>query len=161
MALWHTSIVIHTHTHAHVTGRIVAVSKTKSLDEHIRRASLASVFLDTRLYNAHTLAVDMLWFIYIYVCIYLVYMYICVYVCVCACECMHIYICAHLYMCTSNLCLCTHAFIMRTPLPSTCSGLYIGMYVYIWFIYMCMCVCVCACECMHLYIYVHTYICMH
>jgi hypothetical protein len=41
--------------------RMASVSKTKTLDDHIRRASLASIFLDTRLYNAHTLAVDMLW----------------------------------------------------------------------------------------------------
>ena len=46
---------------ASVRQRMVSVSKTKTLDDHIRRASLASIFLDTRLYNAHTLAVDMLW----------------------------------------------------------------------------------------------------
>ena len=58
-----------------LSHRILAVPKTRSLHDHVRRASLANVFLDTRLYNAHTLAVDMLW---------------CVCVCVCVCVCLSV-----------------------------------------------------------------------
>jgi protein O-GlcNAc transferase len=36
-----------------LSERIVAVSKTKTLRDHVRRASLASVFLDTRYFTAH------------------------------------------------------------------------------------------------------------
>ncbi|KAJ1490790.1 glycosyl transferase family 41-domain-containing protein [Baffinella frigidus] len=42
-------------------SRVVTLNKTASLVDHVRRAGLADLFLDTRTYNAHTLAVDVLW----------------------------------------------------------------------------------------------------
>ena len=78
-----------------LSHRILAVPKTRSLHDHVRRASLASVFLDTRLYNAHTLAVDMLWCV-------------CVCVCVCACvrACVRACVCARACVRARALCVC-------------------------------------------------------
>eukprot|EP00960_Hanusia_phi_P001369 38771-Hanusia_phi.AAC.1 len=42
-------------------ARIIFMNRTASLSDHIRRTSLSDVYLDTRLYNAHTIAVDVLW----------------------------------------------------------------------------------------------------
>ncbi|EKX37095.1 hypothetical protein GUITHDRAFT_145209 [Guillardia theta CCMP2712] len=43
------------------SARIIFMNRTASLRDHMRRTSLSDVYLDTRLYNAHTIAVDVLW----------------------------------------------------------------------------------------------------
>ena len=43
------------------SSRLIFAQRTKLIDEHLARYSLADLFIDTLPYNAHTTASDALW----------------------------------------------------------------------------------------------------